>query len=78
MKQFRVTVPFAVFVTIEVEAESKEDALEIGADEAYISAFCGNGGVDKLIGVYKGSIEASDEPLEIAPFSIDVEELSYE
>ena len=73
--KYRVTVPYAVFVTVEVEAESKQDAEDAACDEIYISNFCGNGGSDKLIGVTEGSIEAGDTPLEDSGFSIGVEEI---
>jgi hypothetical protein len=52
MKQYKVTGSTYCIVTVIVEAENEDDAIEI-ADEKFsgITSFCGNGGVDKLIGV---------------------------
>lgn len=77
MKKYEVTVPFPVFVTVKVEAESRDDAIEEAISDAQLTAFAGNGGTDKLVGVYSGSIEIGECPLEDAPFSIDVEELEH-
>lgn len=73
--KFCVTVPYAVFVTIEVDADSREEAEEQAINEIYVTGYCGNGGTDKLIGVTEGSIEFGDTPLEDGGFSIDVKEL---
>jgi hypothetical protein len=73
--KYNVTVPYAVFVTTEVEADSKEEAEENAINKIYISGYCGNDGTDKLIGITEGSIEAGDTPLEDGGFSIEVEEV---
>lgn len=63
-------VPFSVtcYVTVEVEAENKEEAINLADDEVHLSGYCGNGGNDKLIGVYGKnlSVEAGEgfRPLE--------------
>jgi hypothetical protein len=63
----KYTIPFEGTVTVYVtlEAESKEEAISLAQDEAYITAYCGNEGNDKLIGVSDSgdaelSIEASE------------------
>lgn len=74
--KYRVTIPFACFVSVEVEAENAEAAEEIAFEDAYPSGYAGNGGTDKLIGVRGSnvSIEAGEEPIDdIDGFSIDVE-----
>ena len=73
--KYEVVVPFVVWVTTEVEAESKEDAIDIGAEEACITGFCGNGSSERLIGVYEGTIHACDVPLEENGWEITVEEV---
>lgn len=73
--KYKVTIPYAVWVTIEVEAEDKESAIDEAASDIYIQGYCGNGGTDKLIGVTEGSIEAGDTPLEDGGFSIEAEEI---
>lgn len=54
-----------VVVTVTVEAENGEEAIE-KAQEAFggLHSYCGNGGVDKLIGVggSNESIELAGEP----------------
>lgn len=60
--KYHVSVPFLCFVTVEVVADSEHEAIDAGLNEARITGFCGNGGADKLIGVYEGSICASDDP----------------
>ena len=71
--KYNVTVPFAVWVSLEVDADGEEEAKEAALGEAYITGFCGNGATNRLIGVTEGSIEASDEPLECDGFSIEVD-----
>jgi hypothetical protein len=63
MKKF--IVPFTVICTVyvTVEAETKEEAIDIATDEVYLSSYVGNGGSDKLIGVSdeNHSIEAGED-----------------
>lgn len=73
MAKFKVTAPFVVFVSTEIEAESEQDAIDLAYEEISITRFCGNGGSDKLIGVCEGSIEATEEPYEADGFSITAE-----
>jgi len=77
MKKFRVIVPFPVWVSVVVEAEDEESAIDCAIEDASITSFVGNGGTDKLVGVYGSncSIEAGDVPLESNGFEIEAEEL---
>lgn len=55
-----------VVVTITVEAESGEEAIEKANEEfGGVNSYAGNGGCDKLIGVRGSneSIEADEEPV---------------
>jgi hypothetical protein len=47
---------------VTVEAGTKEEAISEAFEDGTIGGFCGNGGNDKLIGVYgsNASIEACD------------------
>jgi hypothetical protein len=77
MKKYIVTIPYACFVTVEVEANNEREAEEMAIDEGYITSYAGNGGFDKLIGVYGSnvSIEAGDEPIAgIDDFNVEIEE----
>ena len=51
MKKYIVTGYTRVTVEVVVEAENKEDAIEKAYDNVSIDSYCGNGGLDKLIGV---------------------------
>lgn len=64
--KYTVTMPIICNVYIEVEAESEEEAIELAHEEYGVSNFCGNGGSDKLIGVYESnhSIDVDSEPFE--------------
>lgn len=62
--KYRVFGHTTVTVTIEVSADNKKDALEVAFDQlTNLTAFAGNGGVDKLVGVYGDdeSISADEE-----------------
>ena len=51
--KYRVFGHTTVTVTIEVSADNKKDALEVAFDQlTNLTAFAGNGGFDKLVGVY--------------------------
>lgn len=53
-----------VYVDFECEADNAEDAKEMADYEiGSLTNYCGNGGVDKLVGVYNedASIYPSDE-----------------
>jgi hypothetical protein len=63
MKKYSVRGTTVVTVTKEVWANSEEEAYEKAFNRLNcLTAFCGNGGVDKLIGVYDDdeSVEADD------------------
>lgn len=63
-KKYRVFGNTNVTVSIIVEADSAEDAIEKAPDNfGGICSYAGNGGVDKLIGVSRGveSIEADGD-----------------
>lgn len=67
MGKYNVTATIPVFITVTVEADSKEDALDQAYDEGlYLSGYCGNGGSDKLVGTSGSnvSVEAGEIPLE--------------
>lgn len=52
MKKYIVTGKVAAFISVEIEAESKEEAIKMAYEECSgPMAFVGNGGYDKLIGV---------------------------
>ena len=78
MKKFKVTIPYVCYVTTEVQADDKDDAIDLACMDTYVGSFCGNGGNgDKLIGVTgdNESIEINQEPLEMQPFEIMTEEI---
>ena len=77
--KYTVTVPYAVFVSIEVEADSEYEAEEIAVDETGLQGLVGNGGLgDKMIGPVNRdcSIEANDIPIEQEPYGIVVDSAS--
>ena len=51
MKKYIVTGYTRVTVEVTVEAENEEEAIEKACQNVSIDSYCGNGGVDKLIGV---------------------------
>lgn len=67
MKKYIVTGKVTAFISVEIEAESKEEAIEKAYEECSgPMSFVGNGGCDKLIGVCNTdnadvSIECDDE-----------------
>lgn len=50
MKKYTVTGYANVVVEVTVEAENEEEAIKKAYDNVGIDNYCGNGGVDKLIG----------------------------
>ncbi len=65
MAKYRIPFKGTIWVSLEIEAETKDEAIEIAEQEAYVSSYCGNGGCDKLVGVSpidegEISIEADD------------------
>ena len=75
--KYRVTFPYACFVSVDVEASNEEEAKELAFDDSSIGSYCGNGGTNKLIGVYGNnvSIEAGEVPLDDCDFQIQIEEI---
>lgn len=52
MKKYIVSGEVTAYISVELEAESKEEALEMAYEECSGPLnFVGNGGTDKLIGV---------------------------
>ena len=53
MKKYIVTGKVAAFISVELEAENKKEAIKKAYEECSGPMnFVGNGGYDKLIGVY--------------------------
>ena len=83
MKKYRVEVPYIVTVTAIVEAENEDEAIDAAFDEgAELTGYCGNGGSNKLVGVYGSnlSVDAWDEYYENESddIGISVEEVQDE
>jgi len=60
--KYRVSVPYVVWVTDEIEADDIDGALE-KSYELQLSSYAGNNAYDRLVGVTSGSVEVCDEPL---------------
>ena len=61
--KYRVIGETTVTVYLDVEAESEEEAIEAAYKEvSSLTAYCGNGGMDKLVGVSlsNASVDAGD------------------
>ncbi len=57
MGKYRVLYPTVIWVTVDdIEAEDKEEAIELGVEDAEIEGFSGNGGLGKLIGTHKRNV----------------------
>jgi hypothetical protein len=59
MKKY--SVPFTVTINgeMEIEANSREEAIELVESEC-LSNYCGNGGSNQLVGVYNPDISLGD------------------
>ncbi|MDA3855892.1 MAG: hypothetical protein PF569_06520 [Candidatus Woesearchaeota archaeon] len=77
--KYRVEIPYACFVTVDVEAENREDAIDKAWENARISHYAGNGGTSKLIGVSSSNvnIDFNDEPIDIGEYGILVYDEDY-
>lgn len=66
MARYRVYGRATVFVSVEVEAGSAEDALLEASDQLpMLSAYAGNGGTGRLVGVNdEGQSISADEEIE--------------
>lgn len=51
MKKYIVSGKTTAFISVKIEAESKEEAIKKAYDNVGIDSYCGNGGSNKLIGV---------------------------
>lgn len=51
MKKYLVTVPYIVWVNVEVEADNEEEAEDIATERSGLNSYCGNGDSSKLVGV---------------------------
>jgi len=73
MKTYEVPFKAIVYITVTVEADTPEEALELAYDEGVdLECFCGNGGCEQLVGVYSTDIllspdisEEDGEPIEV-------------
>jgi hypothetical protein len=63
MSRYLVTGETALFLNMEVEASSMEEAIEIAQNEGVsLTTFAGNGGTDRLVGTTEDiSLYPSDE-----------------
>lgn len=61
---YEVTYTGTYTVTVQVAANSEDEAIAIAEEAASIQSYCGNGGCDKLIGVegWLDNAEASIDP----------------
>lgn len=77
MNKYRVYGYTTVTVTIDVVADSEEDAYEVALDErTALTAYEGNGGLDKLIGV-DGEDESVSADCEIIYDDIELLEKNF-
>jgi hypothetical protein len=56
MKRYRVSVPYACWVTVDVAADSEEEAIEAVLKGEYTAQYCGHCGSNM-------DIDVSDEPI---------------
>lgn len=68
MHKYLVTVPYTVFLDVEVFADNEREAEEFATEVAYVTNYCGNGGSNRLVGpvednvtIYPGYIDANVE-----------------
>jgi hypothetical protein len=55
MSTYKVTLPFIVYVTAEIEADNEEKAIEEATGNLALTNYCGNGGDDRLVGSWNTS-----------------------
>lgn len=62
MSAYKVTLPFIIYVTAEIEADSEDEAIDEAINDIGITNYCGNGGDDRLVGGWNTSctIECGD------------------
>ncbi len=80
MRKFSVTAALPVYITVIVDAESGGDAIDKAFEQFYLSAYAGNGGYNKLVGVSESnvSIEAGEYLIKAEGYEISVTELENE
>ena len=80
MKKYRVCGTTIVTVYQEVWANDEDEAIDKAYDElSSLTAFCGNGGTDRLVGVYgDGSSVAADGYIEWDDTELLEEDPDYE
>lgn len=62
MSTYKVTLPFVIYVTAEIEADSEQEAIDNAINEVGLTTYCGGGGSDRLCGSWDMShtIECGD------------------
>jgi hypothetical protein len=78
MKKYEVNCVMPVFMTITVEADNEEDAIDKASDDMYLNGYCGNGArYGRLVGHSRENvcIEAGECVIEDEFFKIEVEEI---
>ena len=62
MSTYKVTLPFVIYVTAEIDADSEQEAIDEAINDIGITNYCGNGGDDRLVGGWdtKHTIECGD------------------
>ena len=75
MPRYRVSIPYIVHVDVKVEADDEDEAIEGAYKHAGITAYVGNDGWDKLIGVTDTRYASITTPGDVAEgtFELNVE-----
>jgi len=62
MSEYRVTLPFVIYVTTTIEADSEQEAIDEAVNDVSLTNYCGNGGDDRMVGSYNtnDTIEPGD------------------
>jgi hypothetical protein len=78
MKTYNVSFSMPVHFNVKVQAEDKESAIEEAMQHASLGSFVGNGGIDKLVGVYDEcvSLDPGDSVLEGDGWEITAHEVT--
>jgi hypothetical protein len=50
--KYKVTLPFIIYVTTTVEADSEDIAIDEAIENVQLTNYCGNGGDDRMVGSY--------------------------
>jgi hypothetical protein len=78
--KYNAVVPRTIYVTVEVEADSRDEAEQLAEEAVNLQVYVGNGAFDRLCGVTEGSLEVGEgydccAEIEITPADVTVEEL---